>query len=107
MATIVPARVVTPSNVDVPEEEGHKKDVQYQVMEAPLEEHQGVPFIEGVMADELLVNYHTPATAEYDGTTDPQEHLCVFRIRPLAPIYRWDQIVWPKTPTQVAARTPP
>ncbi|KAL2225094.1 UNVERIFIED_CONTAM: hypothetical protein Sindi_3030800, partial [Sesamum indicum] len=28
-----------------------------------------------VMADDLLENCRTTAIAEYDGTTDPQEHL--------------------------------
>ncbi|KAL0445762.1 UNVERIFIED_CONTAM: hypothetical protein Slati_1704100 [Sesamum latifolium] len=30
------------------------------------------------MADELLVNCRTPAITEYDGTTDPLEHLARF-----------------------------
>ncbi|KAL0389068.1 UNVERIFIED_CONTAM: hypothetical protein Scaly_0263900 [Sesamum calycinum] len=47
-------------------------------MGAPVEERAGIPFIEGVMADELRMNYRTPTTAEYDGTTDPQEHLSRF-----------------------------
>ncbi|KAL0440527.1 UNVERIFIED_CONTAM: hypothetical protein Slati_2535700 [Sesamum latifolium] len=54
------------------------QDVQYQVMGAPSEEQAGIPFIEGVMTDELPVNCRTPAMAEYDGTTDPQEHLSHF-----------------------------
>ncbi|KAL0462965.1 UNVERIFIED_CONTAM: hypothetical protein Slati_0184100 [Sesamum latifolium] len=32
------------------------QDVQYQVMGAPTEEQAGIPFTEGVMADELPVN---------------------------------------------------
>ncbi|KAL0386282.1 UNVERIFIED_CONTAM: hypothetical protein Sradi_3022500 [Sesamum radiatum] len=44
-------------------------------MGAPAEEQVGIPFTEEVMADELPVNCQTPAIAEYDGTTDPQEHL--------------------------------
>ncbi|KAL0462485.1 UNVERIFIED_CONTAM: hypothetical protein Slati_0136100 [Sesamum latifolium] len=47
-------------------------------MGAPAEEQAGIPFTEGVMADELPVNYQTPAITEYDGTTDPQEHLSRF-----------------------------
>ncbi|KAL0458849.1 UNVERIFIED_CONTAM: hypothetical protein Slati_0512100 [Sesamum latifolium] len=53
-------------------------DVQHQVMGAPAEEQAGIPFTEEVMADELPVNYRTPAIAEYDGTIDPQEHLSRF-----------------------------
>ncbi|KAL0393243.1 UNVERIFIED_CONTAM: hypothetical protein Sradi_2547100 [Sesamum radiatum] len=30
------------------------------------------------MANELAANYCTPAIAEYDGTTDPLEHLSCF-----------------------------
>ncbi|KAL0313247.1 UNVERIFIED_CONTAM: hypothetical protein Sradi_5724000 [Sesamum radiatum] len=47
-------------------------------MGAPAEEQAGIPFTEEVMADELPVNCQTPAVAEYDGTTDPQEHLTRF-----------------------------
>ncbi|KAL0370771.1 UNVERIFIED_CONTAM: hypothetical protein Sangu_0395200 [Sesamum angustifolium] len=47
-------------------------------MGAPVEERASIPFMEGVMADELPMNYRTPAIAEYDGTTDPQEHLSRF-----------------------------
>ncbi|KAL0445414.1 UNVERIFIED_CONTAM: hypothetical protein Slati_2264100 [Sesamum latifolium] len=47
-------------------------------MGAPTEEQAGIPFTEGVMADELPVNYRTPVIPEYDGTTDPQEHLSRF-----------------------------
>ncbi|KAL0361006.1 UNVERIFIED_CONTAM: hypothetical protein Sradi_3785100 [Sesamum radiatum] len=53
-------------------------DVQYQVMGAPAEEQAGIPFTDEVMADELLVNCRIPAIAEYDGTTNPQEHLSRF-----------------------------
>ncbi|KAL0406135.1 UNVERIFIED_CONTAM: hypothetical protein Slati_3927400 [Sesamum latifolium] len=54
------------------------QDVQYQVMGAPTEEQAGIPFIEEVMADELPVNWPIPVIVEYDGTTDPQEHLSRF-----------------------------
>ncbi|KAL0394907.1 UNVERIFIED_CONTAM: hypothetical protein Slati_4456900 [Sesamum latifolium] len=54
------------------------QDVKYQIEGAPEDERQGVPFIETVMADELPLNCHTPAIAEYDGTTDPMEHLSRF-----------------------------
>ncbi|KAL0434260.1 UNVERIFIED_CONTAM: hypothetical protein Slati_2760300 [Sesamum latifolium] len=54
------------------------QDVQYQVMEAPTEDRAGISFTEGVMVDELPVNCRTPAIAEYNGTTDPQEHLSRF-----------------------------
>ncbi|KAL0455574.1 UNVERIFIED_CONTAM: hypothetical protein Slati_0896600 [Sesamum latifolium] len=47
-------------------------------MGAPDEEHTGIHFTEEVMAAKLPVNYRTPAIAEYDGTTDPQEHLSRF-----------------------------
>ncbi|KAL0448383.1 UNVERIFIED_CONTAM: hypothetical protein Slati_1394700 [Sesamum latifolium] len=96
LAVLVPAQVTTQSEVTVPEQadpalamtrsnvvEGLTKqllaqDVQYHVMGAPSEEQAGIPFIEGVIADELPVNCRTPAIAEYDGTTDPQEHLSRF-----------------------------
>ncbi|KAL0302899.1 UNVERIFIED_CONTAM: hypothetical protein Sradi_6158000 [Sesamum radiatum] len=55
------------------------QDVQHQVMGASIEEQPGIPFTEEVMADELPVNCRTPAIAEYDGTTDPQEHLSRFK----------------------------
>ncbi|KAL0394902.1 UNVERIFIED_CONTAM: hypothetical protein Slati_4456400 [Sesamum latifolium] len=45
---------------------------------APEDERQGIPFTETVMADELLMNCRTPAIVEYDGTTDPMEHLSRF-----------------------------
>ncbi|KAL0395268.1 UNVERIFIED_CONTAM: hypothetical protein Slati_4493000 [Sesamum latifolium] len=54
------------------------QDVQYQIGGAPEEERQGVPFTELVMADDLPMNYRTPAIAEYDGTTDLVEHLARF-----------------------------
>ncbi|KAL0453930.1 UNVERIFIED_CONTAM: hypothetical protein Slati_1371100 [Sesamum latifolium] len=47
-------------------------------MGAPAEEQLGIPFTKEIMADELPVNCRTPAIAEYDGTTDPQEHLSRF-----------------------------
>ncbi|KAL0449249.1 UNVERIFIED_CONTAM: hypothetical protein Slati_1481300 [Sesamum latifolium] len=47
-------------------------------MGAPAEEQPGIPFTKEVMADELPINCRTPAIAEYDGTTDPQEHLSRF-----------------------------
>ncbi|KAL0415982.1 UNVERIFIED_CONTAM: hypothetical protein Slati_3430100 [Sesamum latifolium] len=55
------------------------QDVQHQVMGAPAEEQTSIPFTEEVMADELPVNCRTLAIAEYDGTTDPQEHLSQFK----------------------------
>ncbi|KAL0456068.1 UNVERIFIED_CONTAM: hypothetical protein Slati_0946000 [Sesamum latifolium] len=54
------------------------QDVQCQVGGAPEDERQGVPFTKTIMADELLVNCRTPAITEYDGTTDPLEHLALF-----------------------------
>ncbi|KAL0458651.1 UNVERIFIED_CONTAM: hypothetical protein Slati_0492300 [Sesamum latifolium] len=54
------------------------QNVQHQVMGAPAEEQAGIPFIEGVMADELPMSCRTLAIAEYDSTTDPQEHLSQF-----------------------------
>ncbi|KAL0289408.1 UNVERIFIED_CONTAM: hypothetical protein Sradi_7074600 [Sesamum radiatum] len=47
-------------------------------MGAPAEEQPGIPFTEEVMMDQLPANYRTPAITEYDGTTDPQEHLSRF-----------------------------
>ncbi|KAL0363932.1 UNVERIFIED_CONTAM: hypothetical protein Sangu_0490800 [Sesamum angustifolium] len=52
--------------------------VQYQIRRAPEDERQGAPFTEVVMADELPANCRKPAITEYDGTTDPQEHLSRF-----------------------------
>ncbi|KAL0447966.1 UNVERIFIED_CONTAM: hypothetical protein Slati_1924500 [Sesamum latifolium] len=54
------------------------QDVKYQIEGALEDERQGVPFTETVMADELPLNYRTPAIAEYYGTTDPMEHLSRF-----------------------------
>ncbi|KAL0463041.1 UNVERIFIED_CONTAM: hypothetical protein Slati_0191700 [Sesamum latifolium] len=54
------------------------QDVRYQIEGAPEDERQGVPFTEAVMVDELPMNYRTPTIAEYDGTTDPMEHLSGF-----------------------------
>ncbi|KAL0402682.1 UNVERIFIED_CONTAM: hypothetical protein Slati_4298100 [Sesamum latifolium] len=45
---------------------------------APEDERQSVPFTKVVMIDELPMNCRTPAIAEYDGTTDPMEHLSRF-----------------------------
>ncbi|KAL0404203.1 UNVERIFIED_CONTAM: hypothetical protein Sradi_2061100 [Sesamum radiatum] len=44
---------------------------------APTKEQDGIPFTEGVMADELLVNCRTPTITEYNGT-NLQEHLSRF-----------------------------
>ncbi|KAL0433683.1 UNVERIFIED_CONTAM: hypothetical protein Slati_2702600 [Sesamum latifolium] len=54
------------------------QDVKYQIEGAPKDDRQGIPFTEAVMADELPMNYHTPAIAEHDGTSDPMEHLSRF-----------------------------
>ncbi|KAL0463351.1 UNVERIFIED_CONTAM: hypothetical protein Slati_0222700 [Sesamum latifolium] len=54
------------------------QDVKHQIERAPEDERQGVPFTETIMADELSLNCRTPAIAEYDGTTDPMEHLSRF-----------------------------
>ncbi|KAL0461429.1 UNVERIFIED_CONTAM: hypothetical protein Slati_0030500 [Sesamum latifolium] len=54
------------------------QDVRYQIEGAPEEERKGLPFTEAVMADELPMNCRTPAITEYDGTTDPIEHLSRF-----------------------------
>ncbi|KAL0347724.1 UNVERIFIED_CONTAM: hypothetical protein Scaly_1788400 [Sesamum calycinum] len=87
LATLVPVRATTPSEAeDIPPQclgqlESLQKglqDIQYQVMGAPSEEQQGIPFTKGVMANELHVNCQTPAITKYDGTTDPQEHLSRF-----------------------------
>ncbi|KAL0381576.1 UNVERIFIED_CONTAM: hypothetical protein Sangu_0221900 [Sesamum angustifolium] len=66
---------------------GIVNDVQYKVIGAPPEERTGIPFTEGVMANELLMNCRTPAIAEYNGTTDPQEHLSCFENA--APLHRY------------------
>ncbi|KAL0453048.1 UNVERIFIED_CONTAM: hypothetical protein Slati_1282900, partial [Sesamum latifolium] len=54
------------------------QDVKCRIEGALEDEQQGIPFTETVMADELLLNCRTPAIAEYDGTTDPMEHLSRF-----------------------------
>ncbi|KAL0434309.1 UNVERIFIED_CONTAM: hypothetical protein Slati_2765200 [Sesamum latifolium] len=54
------------------------QEVQYQIGGTPEDNRQGIPFTEAVMSDELPVNCHTPAIAEYDGTIDPPEHLSRF-----------------------------
>ncbi|KAL0463069.1 UNVERIFIED_CONTAM: hypothetical protein Slati_0194500 [Sesamum latifolium] len=114
-ATLVPPRIATPSDVDVPEEEAEEdapvsappiagrqgalplapqevppqwlphleplqkglQNIRYRIEGAREDEQQGIPFTEAVMADELPTNRRTPAIAEYDGTTDPLEHLSV------------------------------
>ncbi|KAL0411499.1 UNVERIFIED_CONTAM: hypothetical protein Slati_3739600 [Sesamum latifolium] len=55
------------------------QDVRCQIGGAPEDERQGIPFTEIVMVDELSVNCRTPAITEYDGTTDPLEHLAHLR----------------------------
>ncbi|KAL0413513.1 UNVERIFIED_CONTAM: hypothetical protein Sradi_1553000 [Sesamum radiatum] len=54
------------------------QDMQHQIGGTPEEERQGVPFTELVMVDDLQMNRRTPTVAEYDGTTDPVEHLALF-----------------------------
>ncbi|KAL0303126.1 UNVERIFIED_CONTAM: hypothetical protein Sradi_6180700 [Sesamum radiatum] len=54
------------------------QNVKYQIEGAPEDERQGVPFTETIMAYELPLNCRTPAIAEYNGTTDPMEHLSRF-----------------------------
>ncbi|KAL0448744.1 UNVERIFIED_CONTAM: Pro-Pol polyprotein [Sesamum latifolium] len=54
------------------------EDVRCQIGGAPEDERQGIPFTETVMADELPVNCRTPTITEYDGMTDPLEHLARF-----------------------------
>ncbi|KAL0395026.1 UNVERIFIED_CONTAM: hypothetical protein Slati_4468800 [Sesamum latifolium] len=51
------------------------QDIRYQIKGASEDERQDVPFTEAVMADELPANCRTPTITEYDGTTDPLEHL--------------------------------
>ncbi|KAL0411840.1 UNVERIFIED_CONTAM: hypothetical protein Slati_3773700 [Sesamum latifolium] len=60
---------------------------------SPEDERQGIPFTETVMADELPVNCRTPTITEYDGTTDPQEHLARFENTALLHRYT-DGIKW-------------
>ncbi|KAL0433761.1 UNVERIFIED_CONTAM: hypothetical protein Slati_2710400 [Sesamum latifolium] len=59
------------------------QDVKYQIEGASKDERQGIPFTETVMADELPLNCRTPAIVEYDGTTDPMEHLSRFENKAL------------------------
>ncbi|KAL0386686.1 UNVERIFIED_CONTAM: hypothetical protein Slati_4587200 [Sesamum latifolium] len=54
------------------------QDIRYKIAGTPSEEQQGVPFSEEIMADELPLNWKEPNLPEYDGTTDPQEHLSCF-----------------------------
>ncbi|KAL0433851.1 UNVERIFIED_CONTAM: hypothetical protein Slati_2719400 [Sesamum latifolium] len=54
------------------------QDVKYQIEGALEDKRQGVPFTEAVMADELPMNCRTPTIAEYDGTSDPMEHVSRF-----------------------------
>ncbi|KAL0458442.1 UNVERIFIED_CONTAM: hypothetical protein Slati_0471400 [Sesamum latifolium] len=63
------------------------QDVKYQIEGAPEDERQGVPFTEAIMANELPMNCRTPANAEYDGTTDPIEHLSRFENAALLHLY--------------------
>ncbi|KAL0445266.1 UNVERIFIED_CONTAM: hypothetical protein Slati_2249300 [Sesamum latifolium] len=91
LTILVPTRVTTFSEVTAPEQanpaeatptlnnaEGLTAPLPPQVMGAFSEEQAGIPFTEGVTTDELLVNCWTSIIAEYDGTTDPQEHLSHF-----------------------------
>ncbi|KAL0407515.1 UNVERIFIED_CONTAM: hypothetical protein Slati_4065400 [Sesamum latifolium] len=79
LAVLVPSRVTTQSKVTVHEQADPAFAIpRLNVIGAPVEEQTDIPFTEGVMADELPINCRTPAIAEYDGTTDPQEHLSRF-----------------------------
>ncbi|KAL0361737.1 UNVERIFIED_CONTAM: hypothetical protein Sradi_3858200 [Sesamum radiatum] len=71
LTVLAPAQVTT--QVVVPEQADPTL-----VIGVPVEEQLGIPFTKEVMADELPVSYRTPVIAEYDGTTDPQEHLSRF-----------------------------
>ncbi|KAK4388450.1 hypothetical protein Sango_2451600 [Sesamum angolense] len=71
VAALAPVRIATPLDKGL-------QDIQYLIERAPEDERQGVPFTEVVMVNELAANYCTPAIAEYDGTTDPLEHLSCF-----------------------------
>ncbi|KAL0445239.1 UNVERIFIED_CONTAM: hypothetical protein Slati_2246600 [Sesamum latifolium] len=72
------------------------QDVQCQIGGAPEDERQGIPFSETVMADELPVNCRTPAITEYDGTTDPLEHLA-----------RFENAALPRMGSNVVSLSPP
>ncbi|KAL0378384.1 UNVERIFIED_CONTAM: hypothetical protein Sradi_3143900 [Sesamum radiatum] len=117
LAVLTPARTITPSDEDIPEEVAEEgapvhvlpvaerqgpllvasqevppqwlarfeclqkglQDGQYQIAKrGPSEEQQGVPFSEEIMADDLPLNWKEPNLPEYDGTTDPHEHLSYF-----------------------------
>ncbi|KAL0292284.1 UNVERIFIED_CONTAM: hypothetical protein Sradi_6995900 [Sesamum radiatum] len=54
------------------------QDMKYQIEGSPEDDRQGIPFTETVMADELPMNCRTPAIVEYNGTSDPMEHLSLF-----------------------------
>ncbi|KAL0453054.1 UNVERIFIED_CONTAM: hypothetical protein Slati_1283500 [Sesamum latifolium] len=96
VAALAPARMAMPSDVDAPEEEAEevvpvpvpptdrRQEAPPQVPQevppqwSPEDERKGIPFTEVVMVDELPVNCRNPAITEYDGTTDPLEHLACF-----------------------------
>ncbi|KAL0447246.1 UNVERIFIED_CONTAM: hypothetical protein Slati_1852500 [Sesamum latifolium] len=86
VSVVAPPRLAPPPEAEVLEEEG-LQDVKYQIEGAPEDERQGVPFTDTVMADELPLNCRTPAIAEYNGTTDPMEHLSCFENAAL--LYRY------------------
>ncbi|KAL0409950.1 UNVERIFIED_CONTAM: hypothetical protein Slati_3584700 [Sesamum latifolium] len=77
VSVAAPPWLAPPPEAEILEEEG-LQDVKYQIEGAPEDERQGVPFTDTVMADKLPLNCRTPAIAEYDGTTDPMEHLSRF-----------------------------
>ncbi|KAL0416110.1 UNVERIFIED_CONTAM: hypothetical protein Slati_3442900 [Sesamum latifolium] len=56
------------------------QDVKYQIEGTPEDERQGVPFTNTVMADELLLNCHTPAIAEYDGRHNNGSTSCLWAL---------------------------
>ncbi|KAL0395507.1 UNVERIFIED_CONTAM: hypothetical protein Slati_4516900 [Sesamum latifolium] len=70
------------------------QDVQYQIAKrTPLEEQQGVPFGEEIMAVDLPLNWKEPNLPEYNGTTDLQEHLSYFENIALPPpLHHWGQV---------------
>ncbi|KAL0455191.1 UNVERIFIED_CONTAM: hypothetical protein Slati_0858300 [Sesamum latifolium] len=91
VSATAPPRVATPSDVEAPEEEAGEEDPVpmppgegFAGCEIPdrgsqEDERKGVPFTKAVMADEHPMNCRTPAIAEYDGTSDPMEHLSRFK----------------------------
>ncbi|KAL0411907.1 UNVERIFIED_CONTAM: hypothetical protein Slati_3780400 [Sesamum latifolium] len=76
VSVAAPPRLAPPPEAEVLEEEG-LQDVKYQIEGAQKTSDRVSPSLTPSW-DELPLNCRTPAIAEYDGTTDPMEHLSHF-----------------------------